>query len=313
MAERYVAPMEGLTTWLWRRVHAEIFGMADKYFTPFLSPNANASFQTKELREIEHSAPLPVVPQILTARAEHFIWAAQELAERGYEEINLNVGCPAGTVTAKHKGAGLLRHGDELDALLEAVFTALPTLRLSVKTRIGYFDDGEWPALLAIYNRYPIHELIVHPRVKRDFYTGAARREVFVWTRGHTGLSLVYNGDVTLPDDPAFLSSVMVGRGLLRDPALFRRAAGGKAAQRDELRQYVYCLEEGYCAALGSDAALHKLWELWAYLITAFDGGMPYLKKMRKCRTLGEYELLARTVIEQLPLAWEQEGGTRHA
>lgn len=306
MAKRYAAPMEGLTTWLWRRVHAEIFGGADKYFTPFLSPNDNCAFQKKELREIDNTARLPVVPQILTARAEHLIWASRELASRGFEEINLNAGCPSGTVTAKHKGAGLLCRIDELDALLDAVFTALPAMRISVKTRVGYASCEEWQALLALYNRYPIHELIVHPRIRKDFYTGTARRSLYAWTKEHTDLPLVYNGDVTSPRDPAFAESLMAGRGLLRDPALFRRASGGTPASREELGAYVTALAEGYEAELGADAALHKMWELWAYLIDAFRGGEPYLKAMRKCRTLSAYRGIAAAVLGELPLAAEE-------
>ncbi|MBE6989578.1 MAG: tRNA-dihydrouridine synthase family protein [Ruminococcaceae bacterium] len=306
----YAAPLEGLTTWLWRRVHHDIFGGADKYFTPFLSPNANRSFQTKELREISRNGGLPVVPQLLTARADHFIWAARTLADMGYEQVDLNAGCPAGTVTAKHKGAGLLIRPDELDALLEGVFTALPDMRISVKTRIGGRSDDEWPALLAIYDRYPIHELTVHPRVQRDFYSGTARRAVFDWTRRHTSLPLVYNGDVAAPDDPAFDAGlVMAGRGLMADPALLRRARGGPPASRQELIAFHDALAGGYEAELGDQPALHRLWELWAYLVRAFPGAEPYLKRMRKCRSLAEYRPLARTVLTGLPLRWEEQGG----
>lgn len=306
-SKRYAAPMEGLTTWLWRRVHSEIFGGADKYFTPFLSPNANRSFQSKELREIADPAAVPLVPQLLTASADHFAWAARELAERGYREINLNAGCPAGTVTAKHKGAGLLLYPDELDALLEGIFTALPDLTISVKTRVGYLDEGEWPTLLAIYERYPIHELIVHPRVRREQYGGAARRELFRRTKACSMLPLVYNGDVTDPADVAFSGPVMVGRGLMADPALLRRSRGGPPASRQELADYLAALEEGYEACMDGGAALHKLWELWAYLITSFPGGEPWLKKMRKCRTLAEYRPIARRVLEELTPVWEQK------
>ena len=307
MADRfYAAPMEGLTTWLWRRVHHDVFGGADKYFTPFVSPNANLSFQTRELREISRNQGLPVVPQILTARADHFIWAAQSLRDIGYGEVNFNLGCPSGTVCAKHKGAGLLSWPDELDACLEGIFTALPELKISVKTRIGRHEDAEWPALLAIFNRYPIHELIVHPRVQKDFYSGIARREVFTWTESHTSLSLVYNGDITTPADAAGWDvPVMAGRGLMADPALLRRAKGGPPASRAELIRYHDALLDGYAAALGDEPALHRLWELWAYLITVFEGGAPYLKRMRKCRRLADYRPVAAAVLEGCGLIGE--------
>ena len=235
----YAAPMEGLTGWLWRRVHHELFGGADKYFTPFLSPNANHSFQAKERDEIEpaHNEGLPVVPQILTNSSEHFIWCAHELHARGYGEVNLNLGCPSGTVTGKRKGSGLLAFPDELDRLLGEIFTALPELRISVKTRIGKLDPTEWEHLLAIYNRYPIAELIVHPRVQKEFYKGRSHRDVFAWTLGQTQLPLCESGDLFTPrlllSSPA--PAAMAGRGLIADPALLRRTRGGAPASRGEL------------------------------------------------------------------------------
>ena len=302
----YAAPMEGMTTWLWRRVHHRIFGGADKYFTPFLSPNATFTFQTKERREVEHNEGLNVVPQLLTARAEHFIWAVKMLEDMGYGEFNLNLGCPSGTVAAKHKGSGLLSWPDELTALLDGVFTGLPGRRISVKTRIGRHDDGEWPALLDIYNRYPIHELIVHPRVQKDMYRGTARREVFRWTREHTALPLVYNGDVWTAEDAASRDeSVMCGRGLIADPALLRRARGGAPAARTELASFIGELADGYEAAVGQDAALHRMWELWFYLMDSFPEAGDALKKMRKCRRLADYRTIAQGVIQGERLVWE--------
>ena len=196
MQEYYAAPMEGLTGWRWRQVHAALFGPADRYYTPFLSPNANFEFQTKELQEIapENNRDLPVVPQILTNRAEYFIWAAKECQSRGYGEVNLNLGCPSGTVTGKNKGAGLLRESDLLRELLDGIFDALPDMKISVKTRIGWDDPAQWPALLDILNDYPIALLIVHPRLRTEFYKGAIHREVFAWTQENTRLPLCWAG-----------------------------------------------------------------------------------------------------------------------
>lgn len=158
MDKLYAAPMEGLTGYLWRQVHAELFGPADKYFTPFLSPNATCTFQRKELDEIdpEHNRGLNVVPQLLTNRAEHFLWAARELHDRGFREVNFNLGCPAGTVAAKRKGAGLLAYPQELDRCLEEIFAGLPRgMTVSVKTRIGKNDPGEWPGAVGDLSEVP--------------------------------------------------------------------------------------------------------------------------------------------------------------
>ena len=305
----YAAPMEGLSTYLWRRAHDEIFGGVDKYFTPFLSPNANASFQTKELDELRHNQGMTVVPQLLTNRAEYFIWAARELQKMGYEEVNFNLGCPSGTVVGKRKGAGLLAYPEELDACLEAIFTALPTMRISVKTRIGKLSPEEWPRLLDIYNRYPIAELIVHPRVQKEFYTGLPHREVFEWTRAHTELPLVYNGDLFTPDDVkacGCCDTVMLGRGLMRNPALLRQVRGGARASREELTQFHACLLEAYGKRFSGDVpVLHHMRELWNYLSESFYDTEPYLKRIRKAKSVAVYAAAAEELLSICPMKEE--------
>lgn len=269
MNKLYAAPMEGLTGYLWRQVHAALFGPADKYFTPFLSPNATRTFQRKELDEIDpaHNAGLYVVPQLLTNRAEHFLWAAGELYARGYREINFNLGCPAGTVAAKRKGSGLLAYPQELDRCLEEIFAGLPRgMSVSVKTRIGKNDPAEWPGLLAIYRKYPLSELIVHPRIQKEFYKGVPHRDA--WAAVSGPWPAVYNGDIFTPEDAAVLcrdypgtDAVMLGRGLMRDPALLRHLRGGPAASAQELRTYHDRLLEAYRQRLSGDQpVMHRMW-----------------------------------------------------
>ena len=294
----YAAPLEGMTNYLWRRIHADIFGGADRYFTPFVSPNATCKFQTKELDELRHNEGLPVVPQILTNSAEHFLWAAREMAEMGYTEVNFNLGCPSGTVTAKRKGAGMLSYPDDLQRLLEEIVAGLPQgMKLSVKTRIGKESIEEWPRLLEIYRQFPLSELIVHPRVQKEFYRGSAHREVMAHTLSQTAAPLCYNGDLFSPDDAAAvmaqfptLDSLMMGRGLMADPALLRRMRGGAATKREELRQYHDALWEAYRARLGGDLnAIYRMRELWNYLSGSFVDTEQFLKKVRKAKTGAEY------------------------
>ena len=294
----YAAPLEGMTNYLWRRIHAEIFGGADRYFTPFVSPNATFKFQTKEKDELIHNEDLPVVPQILTNSAEHFLWAAHQMADMGYTEVNFNLGCPSGTVTAKRKGAGMLSYPEELEQLLRNIVEELPRgMGLSVKTRIGKESAEEWHKLLEIYNMFPLTELIVHPRVQKEFYRGRARRELMASTLEATQLPLCYNGDLFSPADatemeeayPA-LDSLMMGRGLMADPSLLRRMKGGAPASREELRQYHDRLWEAYRARLGGDLnAIYRMRELWNYLSGSFVDTEQFLKKVRKAKTGSEY------------------------
>ena len=300
MVKLYAAPMEGLTTCLWRQVHREIFGGADRYYTPFLSPNANLEFQTKELREVT-GGERDLVPQLITNRAEYFIWGARELQKLGYDEVNFNLGCPGGTVVAKHKGSGLLTDPAELDAVLGEIFTALPDMKISVKTRVGRYDAAEWDRLLAVYEQYPIAELTVHPRVQKEFYHGTARRALFRATMERTKLPLVYNGDVGAPDDKALAwgCPVMVGRGLLARPALFREIKGGASATREELSACHDALLKGYRDLFGDLPAIHKMRELWNYLRASFADTEPYLKRIRKAKTLSEYLSAAQGILHE--------------
>ena len=306
-----LAPLEGITTWLFRRTHARMFGGADRYFTPFFSPAAEHILTKKELRDLapEQNAGVPTVPQVMTRRAEDFLWAAERMAELGYGEVNLNLGCPSGTVTAKGKGAGFLLRPDELDAFLDAVFARV-CLPVSVKTRIGYRDAAELPRLLEIFHRYPICELIVHPRLREEFYRGPVHLDAFAQALADSPVPVVYNGDLKRPEDvsdilrrfPA-VSGVMIGRGAAADPALLRRLRGGPAAGREELQAFTQTLYDGYRSAYGSAGpAAQRMKELWFYLIERFDGGEKYAKKMRRVKAPEEYERLEAGIFQELPL-----------
>ena len=176
-----LAPMEGITGYAFRRVHAEVFGALDRYYTPFISPlpKVGTPFSKRNSRELDpaNNQGLDVVPQLLTNDADRFAWAAGLLADMGYKEVNLNLGCPSGTVVAKEKGSGLLRNPDRLEAFLTNVCERSP-LPVSVKTRVGIANDNEYGELLALFCRCGIADLIVHPRVQKDFYSGAPRQEL---------------------------------------------------------------------------------------------------------------------------------------
>ena len=311
----YAAPLEGLTTYLWRRIQFDMFGGADKYFTPFLSPNSNLSFQTKELDDLRYNAGMPVVPQILCNRADHFLWAARELYAMGYREINFNLGCPSGTVTAKRKGSGFLAYPDELDRCLDEIFAGLPgDMRLSVKTRIGKNDPAEWESLLAIYDQYPISELIVHPRVQKEFYRGTVHTDAFSYACQNTTLPLVYNGDLHNTDDVAVwkaafptIDTIMLGRGLIADPSLLRQLRGGERATRDELTLFHERLYEAYRERLSGDMpVVHRMREFWNYYALSFEDTDNYLKKIRKAKGCAEYHSAAAALLQSCPL---HEGG----
>ena len=306
--------MEGITGYVFRRIHHKYFPGVDRYFMPFYSPSQEHSFTRRAFQDLlpEHNEGLHAVPQLLTRRAEDFLWAAEQLAGLGYGEVNLNLGCPSGTVTAKSKGAGFLAHPEELRAFLEEIFSRCP-LPISVKTRLGMTDPAEFPALLDIYNQYPMTELIIHPRVRTDFYRGHARTEDFAAALAASKNTVCYNGDITtaanyrtFAERFPTVSSVMIGRGLVGDPALVCRILGTGKLERATLRAFHDELYESYAAAFGSrrNASL-RMKELWFYLIHLFDGGERHVKRLRKATDAVEFEYAAAAILQDLPLREE--------
>ena len=181
----YLAPLEGITGHIYRNALEKYFPGTDRYFTPFIAPDQNRILRTKERRDVlpEHNQVPDLVPQILTNDAREFARTASVLQEMGYQEVNLNLGCPSGTVVSKKRGSGLLAYPDEVDRLLEQIFEAVE-IRVSVKTRIGKDDTSDALTLMEIYRQYPLSELIVHPRTQKDFYRGEPDRQELLSGRG---------------------------------------------------------------------------------------------------------------------------------
>lgn len=303
----YLAPLEGITGWVYRSAVHECFGGFDKYFIPFIRPNQKGHFSAREKKDIlpEHNKGMRAVPQILTNCSEDFLYTAEKLEEYGYKEINLNLGCPSKTVVTKGRGSGFLSDPDKLDRFLEEVFERCP-LKVSVKTRLGMEDAEEFHTLLAIYNRYPLEELIIHPRVQKDFYKNTPNLEVFGEALLKSRASVCYNGDITsvsdyckLKDRFPDLECIMTGRGVLADPSLARQLRGGKGLDREELRRFHDIVYEGYCQEMSGDrTVLYKMKELWFYLAGVFSDSKKYAKKIKKAERCTVYEQIIEELFE---------------
>ena len=303
----YFAPMEGLTDSIYRQTHHEYFGGVDRSYMPFLSPTQHRCLTHKEQRELPKadSEKFVAIPQILTKNAGDFLWAAQICADQGYDEVNLNLGCPSGTVVSKGKGSGMLREPDALDAFLDSIFADFP-IPISVKTRLGLDSPEEFPAILEILNRYPIRELTIHPRVRKQFYDGDVDMDMFRYAAWHSSNPLCYNGDLKAMEDiekiqaefPQ-LQAVMLGRGLVADPGML----SGERSDAQKLEAFMDALLESYIAAFGgSRNAMFRLKENWHMLITRFDGSEKLWKRLRKTTDLAEYRAITKEIFHTLPL-----------
>ena len=318
MTAFYCAPLEGVTGYAFRRAHARYFAPADKYFAPFFAPTREHVFPPRVLRELSpaNNAGVRAVPQLLCRSAEDFVWAANALAGMGYGEVNLNLGCPSGTVTAKGKGSGLLSRPQELRHFLEQVFSAVD-VRVSVKTRLGFSQPEEFPPLLEIFNGFPISELTVHARVRADMYRPRARSEWFVYALEHSRAPICCNGDFfSAPSVRAFLAerpdcpAVMLGRGLAAVPELTNSLRAlpprPERARRAALRGFHAEIYETCAADFGSErSAMLRMKELWNYLRFTFTDCEREMKRVLKSKSPSEFLSAAEAVLLSCPLAPE--------
>ena len=303
----YMAPLESVTTWIYRQAHAKIYGRLDKYFIPFLEPHEKRDFKTRELQEIlpEHNENIYAVPQILTNRSEGFIKLAKALKDWGYEEVNLNLGCPSKTVVTKGKGSGFLAKPEELERFLTEIFDALSgEVKISVKTRIGKEDPEEFPALLELFNKYPMEELIIHPRVQKDGYGNVPRLEFYELAEKQSVNPLCYNGDLYTREQIRNFAErfpgterLMFGRGFLRDPGLLYNEGKDPKDIFEKFLAFHDLVYEGYQERnMGDRNVLFKMKELWSYQVYQFSEPERLFKTFKKVQDCNEYEQMIRNL-----------------
>lgn len=312
------APLEGITTALYRRLHCRYFPGVDRYYAPFLSPTQDHLFTPREKRELfpEYNEGYILIPQLLTKNPDDFIWAASELSAMGYQEINLNLGCPSGTVTAKGKGAGMLADLAVLESFLSKIYDHAP-YKISVKTRLGLNDPDEFHQILELYNQFPISELIIHPRIRKDFYRHPVRMNAFEAALQSSKIPVSFNGSIITAQDHANcikqysgLVSVMIGQGLVSDPFLAGRIKYNMKSDKKLLSAFVDELYAGYTEQFGSsNNAAKRMKDIWFYLIRLFENSEKYGKSILKSKNAEEYQTVVNAVFSNLELLNESRGG----
>ncbi len=303
----FFAPLEGITTYTFRNTHFEMFGGVDSYFAPFINPSDNEKVSKKGFRDIlpENNGDTPVTVQVLTSNSESFLKFSEKVKPLGYDEININIGCPASTVVRKGRGSGFLKTPDAMDEFFSEIFDKTD-MKVSVKTRIGYSSPDEFPRLMEIYNKYPIECLTVHPRTREMLYNGECDMNAFSLAYNVSKRALCYNGDIRTAEDfhgitQSFpnICAVMLGRGAVANPAIFREIRGGEKLSTDELVAFSRKLSEKYIKVLGSEVfTLHKLKEVWIYAIRNFPEETKLAKEIKKATTLSDF----MSAINKLPI-----------
>ena len=314
----YAAPLEGITGYIYRNAHHKFFEGVDKYFTPFVTPKPKKGLNTRERNDIlpEHNEAMKVVPQILTNKAEDFIKGAGIMEELGYKEVNLNLGCPSGTVVSKKKGSGFLSDLEGMKYFFDEVFSEVK-IDVSIKTRLGMERPEEIIDLMKLYNQFPVSEVILHARVREDYYKKPVNHEAFAQGMSISRHPVCYNGDLFTAQDIQSLKkqfpkleAVMLGRGMIANPQLteafcekgFFDGEVGSEIQPDYMRWKAFvdelCYGYEYIMSGGRNV-LFKLKEVWSYMISFFPESEKYGKKIKKAKTVTEYQTIVTALFRE--------------
>ena len=308
-----MAPLRGVTDYIFRNAFTEHFGGFDSAMAPFIPTVRGKIVKQSHIRDIlpENNQNLPLIPQLIGKNPEEFVILACQLGDMGYPVINWNLGCPFPQVTHKKRGAGLLPFRDTIAAFLDYVIPRL-NCKLSIKTRLGLTGSDDLPALLPILNGYPLAELIIHPRTAQQMYTGTTDLDAFARVSGLSKHPVMYNGDITtyagfsrmkqrFPD----ISSWMIGRGAVINPFLPMEIKNGAGASYDRQRlcSFITALYDSYTTIMDNDVnVLDKMKGIWFYTAELFADSHQILKKIQKSKHLAGYCKEVTAIFELEPL-----------
>ena len=309
----YFAPLQEYTDFIYRKAHALHFGGIDKYFSPYLLIQKDGSIKKSHLRDTapENCSGYSLVPQILAGNSSDFLFLANHLEKMGYEEINWNLGCPYPMVTRKGMGSGLLPQPEKIREILD---NSIPKLkcRISVKLRAGLVSMDEIFQVIPVLNDYPMVEIIFHPRIAKQLYSGTPDRDLFEQISGLSSHPLVYNGDLCTVDDFnhaqerfQFDTNWMIGRGLLKNPFLAMEIKGvqlpGRKEKIDLLKHFHDEILTGYTAMLsGQSHLITRMTKFWEYFCFLFPVPHKAFKRVKKSVNMSKYEIAVRENFLQL-------------
>lgn len=309
----YQAPLQGFTDFTFRKVFSETFGGVDKYFIPYLSYGKGREIKKSQLREVfpENNVALPVVPQVLFSDEKELFDLVRILVDYGYQEINLNLGCPYPMATNKGRGAAWLEKPEALNQIFQQLFANDFPAKFSVKMRAGMTNDQDAKAIFEVLNRFALEEVIFHPRTASQMYSGKANPLLFAEALELVKHPLVYNGDLLLESDLQELKSLlpaqdswMIGRGLLINPALAARLKGENPEPKElrrKLKEFHDLLLESYSDRLdGAGHILMKMNQFWSYFSESFENPHKAMKLVKKSANMLKYNAAVVEIFRDL-------------
>lgn len=306
----YLAPLQGFTDFVYRKAYHEILQGIDAYFIPYISVKTNQILKKYEKEILPANNPQTrVIPQVLVNNAEEIILLAKILEDKGYSEINLNLGCPYPMVTNREMGAGLLPHPEKLKAILTSFFEK-SKFRLSVKLRAGLNSANEIGQVIPVLNQFPLTEVIFHPRIAKQLYEGEILYSVFEFVSANLKHQLVYNGDILTVSDfkdrkqkfPG-TNNWMIGRGVLMNPFLAAEIKGidyKPAEKLEKLKEFHQLIFDLYTEKMDNEGnVLNKMKQFWIYFSYNFPEQKKNFKLIKKANSISKFKSEVKKIFEK--------------
>lgn len=294
----YLAPIQGHTDFIYRGLYHKTFGHIDKYFIPYITHEHDGSIRSSKLKDMlsQNNTGIHSVPQILPSNEQEALSLCRIIKDNGFSEVNVNLGCPFPMLVNRGKGCGLLLHPEKIEKILFAIFDCF-NLNISVKTRSGLNNHDELEPVIPILNKFPLTEVILHPRYGKQMYKGLADIDVFLKYKKIINHPMVYNGDIDITNVSQMLSeklrdqqTLMIGRGILQNPLLpFKILSIPENNAALQIIPFIEQLINGYIDKLQQEPhVLHKMQEHIQYLGDYFPSEWKIKKKVNKARDIGE-------------------------
>lgn len=299
-----LAPIQGVTDYQFRNTFNKFFTGVNYMYSPYLRVDKDMQLKNSKVKDIlpENNKNINLVPQIMTNKPEEFIYMSKLLFDKGYEHVNWNLGCPFPMVTNRELGSGLLPHYNKIEAILDKVLPVIP-VKISLKMRIGFEDEEEIFKILPILDKFPILEIIIHPRTAKQMYKGEVNTDIFEKCLALTKHEICYNGDINTLDDYRELSSRfktvnswMLGRGLVANPFLAMQINQNEKDfpenKMDIFREFHDVLSEEYMRNLsGPSHLLNKMRVFWEYFSLSFSNSHKVYKRVKKATSISKYKI----------------------
>lgn len=305
-----MAPLLAITDCKFRNVYQKHFPYFDYAIAPFISLSDNSKISKKSFTDLHPvDQRMPIVPQLLNHNQESFLKACEFLYYWGYNEINLNLACPAKIIMNKGRGAGLLNYPDQIDRILNDIFSKLKKQELSVKFRAGRFHHSEFNHLIKVLNNYPIKNIIIHPRTAIQMYEDQVNLDVIADAITELKHPITYSGDIFTIDHfhklqkrfPT-INNWMLGRGILMNPFLAWYVKGGKKSIicKSKLLNWHKDLFSAFESYSDNDFyILGRMKNIWKYLANSFDNKEEILANLLPLLDKAKFYELSTKYLEE--------------